>query len=974
MLTKKDFLSAAATLLTAVTLWLPPVPAVAATPPKPNIVVILVDDMGFSDIGCYGSEIPTPNLDKLAANGLRFTQFYNTGRCCPTRASILTGLYPHQAGVGHMGEDSGVPGYRGRLNDRCVTIAEVLRGAGYFTAMSGKWHVGQSYGVVPWERGFDRSLNSPAGGYYYPERKQGRIFLNGQALADDAPELPKNWYSTDLWTDFGIKFIDDARAAQKPFFLYLAYNAPHFPLQAPPDEIAKFRGKYMIGWDKLREQRHARQKELGVVDKAWALSPRPDQVETWDKLSDADKDRFDQIMAIYAACVAHIDTAVGRLVAALKQRGVLDNTLILFLSDNGGNAESGPKGRLEGDNPGAAGSTVFCGQSWATLENTPFRRYKHFNHEGGIATPLVVHWPAGFAAKGELRKQPGHLVDIMTTCVEVGGAKYPAEFQGRPILPMEGRSLVPAFRDKPIQRDALFWEHEGNAAVRVGDWKLVRLGRTGAWELYDLKADRTELHDLAAAQPKRAEQLAAAWEAWAERTNVKPYPAPAADAGKQGKKKGKGNAAKPNILFILSDDMGYGDIGCYGGKFAPTPNLDRLAGEGIRFTQYYSVSPICSPSRAGVTTGMYPARWNITSFLQTRAGNRGCEQADFLNPAAPSLARTLKAAGYATGHFGKWHMGGGRDVTNAPPFAAYGFDEHAGTWESPEPHPDITATNWIWSPNDKVKRWDRTAFFVDKTLDFLRRHKGQPCYVNIWPDDVHTPWVPSQERLGLYPSGPAEERKFRAVLDEYDRQMGRLLAGLMELGLEGSTIVIFSSDNGPLPSFRGSRSGGLRGSKLSLYEGGVRMPFMVRWPGHTPAGRVDDQTVLAATDLFPSLCRMAGVELPKDVAFDGEDLSGALLGSPRLRARPLFWEYGRNTNAFSYPNGADRSPNVSMREGDWKFLINADGTDAQLYDLKRDPKEVTNLAAKEPEVAARLQAQALAWRKALPKLKLSAPE
>jgi arylsulfatase len=528
----------AAVLLAAAASLLQPSRAAAATPPRPNIVVLLVDDMGFSDIGCYGSEIPTPNLDKLAANGLRFTQFYNTGRCCPTRASILTGLYPHQAGVGHMGEDSGVPGYSGRLNDRCVTIAEVLDGAGYFTAMSGKWHVGQNHGVVPWERGFQRSFNSPAGGFYYPEGKQNRLYLNGKALADDAPELPKNWYTTDLYTDFGIKFMDEGLAAKKPFFLYLAFNAPHFPLQAPADEIAHFRGKYKIGWDKLREQRHARQKELGVVDKSWALSPRPDLVTAWDKLSDADKDRFDNIMAIYAACVAHIDTAVGRLVATLKQRGVLDNTLILFLSDNGGNAESGPRGRLDGDSPGAAGSTVFCGQSWATLENTPFRRYKHFNHEGGIATPFIVHWPAGVAAHGELRQQPGHLVDVMATCVDLAGAKYPAEFKGQPIQPMEGRSLVPAFGNQPIERDGLFWEHEGNAAVRVGDWKLVRMGRNGPWELYNLKTDRTELHDLAATEASRAAELAAKWDAWATRANVKPYPAPdgATKKGKKGKK------------------------------------------------------------------------------------------------------------------------------------------------------------------------------------------------------------------------------------------------------------------------------------------------------------------------------------------------------------------------------------------------------------------------------------------------------
>ena len=524
-------------MLMALAALVQPFPTAASAPPRPNILVILVDDMGFSDIGCYGSEVPTPNLDKLAAGGLRFTQFYNTGRCCPTRASVLTGLYPHQTGVGHMVEDGGVPGYRGRLNNLCVTIGEVLGGAGYFTAMSGKWHVGQNHGVVPWERGFQRSLNSPAGGFYYPEGKQGRLFLNGKALADNAPELPKNWYTTDLYTDFGIRFIDEALAAKQPFLLYLAYNAPHFPLQAPADEIAHFRGKYKVGWDKLREQRHARQKELGVVEKSWPLSPRPDLVPAWDTLTEADKDRFDHIMAIYAACVAHMDTAVGHLVAALKQRGVLDNTLILFLSDNGGNAESGPRGRLEGDSPGGAGSTVFCGQSWATLENTPFRRYKHYNHEGGIATPLIAHWPAGIAAHGELRQQPGQLVDIMATCVELAGAKYPAMFHRQAILPMEGRSLVPAFADQPIQRDALYWEHEGNAAVRVGDWKLVRLGRNGPWELYNLKTDRTELHDLAAAEPARAAELAAKWDAWASRANVKPYPA--AGGGKKANKKAK---------------------------------------------------------------------------------------------------------------------------------------------------------------------------------------------------------------------------------------------------------------------------------------------------------------------------------------------------------------------------------------------------------------------------------------------------
>jgi arylsulfatase len=517
----------------------------ASAAQRPNLAVILVDDMGFSDISCYGSEIPTPNLDKLASQGLRFTQFYNTGRCCPTRAALLGGLYSHQAGVGHMVSDRKQPGYRGDLNESCVTIAEVLRGAGYRTLMAGKWHVTKFVQATnetektnwPRQRGFDHYFGIIQGSANYfrpkPLTRENEII---EAPAD-------GFYTTDAFVDNAIKFLD-AGDASKPFFLYLAFNAPHYPLMAPADEIAKFRGKYKIGWDKLREQRRARQIELGIVDKAWALSPRPPEVKAWDTLTPDEQDRFDHIMAIYAAVVAHIDTAVGRLVEALRQRGALDNTLIFFLSDNGGNAESGPNGRYEGQSPGSADSTIYCGQSWATLENTPFRRYKHYNHEGGIATPLLAHWPARITGGGQLRTQPGHLIDIMPTCVELAGATYPKEFKGKPILQMEGRSLVPAFDNQPIQRDALFWEHEGNAAVRVGDWKLVRLGRNGPWELYDLKADRTELHDLALAQPERAKELAAKWDAWAERAQVKPYPA--GDSANNGASK-KGKKKRPQV-------------------------------------------------------------------------------------------------------------------------------------------------------------------------------------------------------------------------------------------------------------------------------------------------------------------------------------------------------------------------------------------------------------------------------------------
>lgn len=509
-------------------------PAFAAEPAKPNILIILADDMGYSDLGCYGSEIPTPNLDALAADGLKFTQFYNTGRCCPTRASLLTGLYSHQTGIGLMDQDQGLPGYQGRLNDQCVTLAEVLKPAGYFTALSGKWHVGQKHGVTPWSRGFERSLSAPAGGFYYPEgNPRAEFYLNGQKLANDDPQLPPHWYTTDLWTSYGLKFIDEAIAAKKPFYLHLCYNAPHFPLQAPAGEIAKFRGKYKEGWDKLRLSRHAKELELKLLDSAWPLAPRAKAISEWDSLSEEEKDRFDYLMAVYAAVVSHMDRDIGELVAGLKERGVLDNTLILFMSDNGGNAESGPKGKNVGD-PSQGSSSWFCGQSWASLENTPFRFYKHFNHEGGISTPLIVHWPTGFTAKGEVRSQVGHVIDIMPTCVEVAKASYPKEFNGKPILPMEGRSLVPAFANQPITREALFWEHEGHAAVRVGDHKLVRAARNAPWELYDVAKDRTELHDLAAEQPAETRELIAKWQEWAVRAHVKPFP----KAGKNAKEEG----------------------------------------------------------------------------------------------------------------------------------------------------------------------------------------------------------------------------------------------------------------------------------------------------------------------------------------------------------------------------------------------------------------------------------------------------
>jgi arylsulfatase A-like enzyme len=506
---------------------------------RPNVVVILVDDMGWSDTGPYGSEIATPHLDSLAARGMRFTQFYATPRCSPSRASLLTGLYPHQAGMGHL--DSVVradsSGTTGRLNDRSVTIAEVLREAGYFTAMAGKWHLGQQNGSPPWQRGFDRVLNIRAGGIFFPHqnfqggdeltrRGQEPLYLDGQPIAHDSPLLGRNWYTTFLWTDFALKFVDEARQANKPFFLYIPHNAPHFPLMAPPELIAKYRGKYRAGWDRLRAERYRKQIEMGVIDARWPLSPREAESPAWDSLPEAARDRFDHLMAVYAAMIEAIDASVGTLVEGLRARGALDDTLIMFLSDNGGNAESGPDGRVEGDPPGGPNSNLFLGMNWAGLTTTPFRRFKHFTHEGGIATPFVAHWPRGIRGRNRIDHQPGHLVDMMATIVDVTGARYPREFKGRTIQPMEGVSLRSAFAGGRIRRTRpVFWEHEGNRAIRSDRWKLVSRYPDG-WELYDMTADRVERNDVAARHPDVVRKLAAEWEAWAQRANVDRWPGP----------------------------------------------------------------------------------------------------------------------------------------------------------------------------------------------------------------------------------------------------------------------------------------------------------------------------------------------------------------------------------------------------------------------------------------------------------------
>lgn len=426
---------------------------------------------------------------------------------------------------------------------------------------------------------------------------------------------------------------------------------------------------------------------------------------------------------------------------------------------------------------------------------------------------------------------------------------------------------------------------------------------------------------------------------------------------------------RPNVIVILVDDFGWGDIGCYGNTLVKTPHLDQMAKEGTRFTQFYSASAICSPSRCGLLTGQSPARWKITSYLQTRAGNKACEMADFLDPAAPTIPRMLQAAGYATAHIGKWHLGGGRDVDDAPKFAAYGYDRGFGTWESPEAHPDLTSTDWIWAKSDKVPRHERTAWMIDQTLGFFKENTGKPCFVNLWLDDTHTPFVPSEQQLAQV-EGHAKQpdvKKYAAVLGELDRQIGRLLGELRARKLDDKTLVILYGDNGALPTFDQARVAGLRGSKLSLYEGGIRVPCLAWWPGHVLTNHVD-RTVMTAFDWMPTLSAICRAPLPKDYVSDGETLSSVLLlGLEAARTKPIFWEYGRNEKSFAYPKDANhRSPTLAMRERDWKLLVNADGSGAELYDLEKDRNEEHNLAAKEPVRVQQMTKAILDWRKTWP--------
>lgn len=491
---------------------------------KPNIIVILADDMGFSDIGAYGGEVNTPNIDQLAKEGLRYKQFYNCARCCPTRASLMTGLYPHQAGMGWMAAaDLGTPAYQDDLNKESVTIAEVMKTAGYSTYMTGKWHLTNERkidGLVkeswPKQRGFDHYFGIIPGGanYFTP-------VLYSDNISYKAPE---NFYLTNAISDSSVQFIENHFADRKnPMFMYVAYTAPHWPLHALQKDIDKYKDKYKIGWDKLRQQRFAKQKQIGLFSSDVVLSPRDSVVPAWDDLSVDKQNEMAMRMAIYAAQIDALDQGVGKIVAKLKELKQLDNTLIFFLSDNGACAEfvsSGKSKVIDGTSETFESYRI----NWANASSTPFQQYKHFTHEGGIATPLIVHWPVGINEKlnNKFVGEYGHVSDIMATCIDVSKATYPTKFNGHTITPLQGKSLVPHFTGKSNNRGIIYWEHEANVAMRDGKWKLVAKTPENEQfnkkhlELYDMDADRSEQHDLSAKYPERVNSMFNNWEKWAK--------------------------------------------------------------------------------------------------------------------------------------------------------------------------------------------------------------------------------------------------------------------------------------------------------------------------------------------------------------------------------------------------------------------------------------------------------------------------
>ncbi|MBM3955181.1 MAG: hypothetical protein FJ309_11295 [Planctomycetes bacterium] len=982
-------------------------PARAADRP-PDVLVILADDLGFSDVGAYGGEIATPQLDRLAAGGVRFTQGYSTSRCWPSRAALLTGYYaqsvnrdalPVGAGPAAGGGKGGNQGTRPRW---AKLLPQLLAPAGYRAYHSGKWHVDGD----PRASGFARSLD--VGG------KGQSNFFDATGITDGGQPITagEDFYATTAIGDHAVSCLDEHLRdhAASPFFHYVAFTAPHFPLQAPAERIAAVGARYRAGWNAIQKERQGRIAAAGLVTtvpaamepaigppyqfpKAFeALGPGEiDRPLPWDSLTAEQREFQAGKMAIHAAMVESMDREIGRIIGRLEAAGRLANTLIIFASDNGASAEIMVRGEGH-DRTAAPGSrpTFLClGPGWSSCANTPFRRHKTWVHEGGIASPWIVHWPARIGTGGGLRTQPVHLIDVAPTVLEAAGIPPrdppPAQPGGTvAVPPLQGRSFLRALADAaaPPAHESLWWCHEGHRAVRVGDWKLVA-AKGDPWELYDLATDRCETHDRAGEQPERVAALARRWEETAAECAALAAEPPATVPPAAAVPAPPGSPRRPpNVVIVFADDLGYGDLGCYGGTRAATPHIDSIAREGTRCTDFHVAQPVCSASRAALLTGCYPNRVSI-------AGALGPSARHGIAAAETTLAELLAARGYATAAVGKWHLG------HHPPFlpSRHGFDEYFGLpysndmWPhhpeaKPGSYPPLplfdgeTVVDADVGPEDQATL---TARYTARAVDFLERvgRGDKPFFLYLAHSMPHVPLFAGEAHRGKSADG-----LYGDVLTEIDASVGALLGALERTGHADDTLVIFTSDNGPWLSYgdHGGSAGDLREGKGTVFEGGVRVPCVARLPGVIPAGSTCTAPLMTI-DLLPSIAALTGAALPHDAAgrclvggrpIDGQDRLASLRGAADPRAAEASYGFWYADNQLQ-----------AVRQGNWKLMLphtartmagqepGAGGTpgkykalpvERMLFDLDADPGERHDAAAAHPDVVDRLERFAEACR------------
>ena len=976
----------------------------------PNVVVILADDMGFSDLGCYGSEIETPNFDRLAHGGLRFTQGYNTARCWPTRGALLTGYYAQSIRRDKMPGVQG--GNRGGRPAWAQLLPERLAAAGYRSYHSGKWHVDGN----PLEQGFSHSLDITSGG-------QNDFFDPLGITVDGKPiEEKDHFYVTTAVGEHAAACLREhaEHHGDKPFFSYVAFTSPHFPLHAPQDIIEKYKQRYQAGWNVMQQARYKRLVQSGIINAPLAameedLGPPYDFPDALEKLGSGEVNRplpwqrltpEQQVfqatkMAIHAAMIDAMDQAVGEVIQQLEAMDALNDTLILCLSDNGGSAEIMVRGK--GHDPhfpaGSAGTYLCLGPGWSSCANTPFRRHKTWVHEGGISTSWIVHWPAGIPSKSALREQPVHVIDIVPTVLELAGVEQSEEYSGEAEPPLQGRSFVECLTnpDAPPPHETLWWCHNEHRAVRHNDWKLVA-ARDEPWELYDLSSDRTEQNNLASSHPEQVKQLEKDWnEIATDNQRLADLDGKNKPQGKPKKKKstpkkqaasnvdhkhdaqeGRPRQSPPNVVIIFTDDMGYADPACYGGTFAATPHIDRLAREGIKLTDFHVAQPVCSASRAALLTGCYPNRIGIHGALSPRVTHG-------LSGEETTLAELLRSRGYQTSMVGKWHLGHHRQFLPT----RHGFDEYFGLpysndmWPyhpsaKPGTYPPLPlfeneeVIDAEVSPEDQITLTKR---YAQCAVDFLKRAStdkdGRPFFLYLAHSMPHVPLFASNSFQGKAAGG-----LYGDVVAEIDASVGSVLTALEETGHLDDTLVLFTSDNGPWLSYgnHAGSAGSFREGKGTTFEGGVRVPCVARLPGVIPAGTVSDGSLMTI-DLLPSLAQLTGQPLKTDAEghcivrgkkIDGHDHLDLFCGGKRAADAPDTYHYYYRKNELQ-----------AVRKGDWKLFfphgyrtmqgqeLGQDGKPGrytqhkigeELFNLSTDPHETKDVAKQYPKVVEQLQA------------------